>query len=68
MSLYDPERDRVRIAGRWLRWGLPWIALPLLLGVPFFASFDAVTPCRVFRLEEDSFWQMLSRCRSVTRN
>src|SRR5919202_3285803 len=41
--------------------------LPLLLGVPFFASFDSVTPCRVFRLEEDAFWRMLSRCRSVTR-
>jgi hypothetical protein len=36
MSLYDPERDRVRIAGRWLRWLLPWIVLPALLGV--FAS------------------------------
>jgi hypothetical protein len=33
MSLYDPERDRVRIAGRWLRWALPWLALPALLGV-----------------------------------
>jgi hypothetical protein len=33
LSLYDPERDRVRIAGRWLRWSLPWIALPALLGI-----------------------------------
>jgi hypothetical protein len=33
MNLYDPERDPVRIAGRWLRWGLAWVALPLLLGV-----------------------------------
>jgi hypothetical protein len=33
MSLYDPERDRVRIAGHWLRWALPWLALPALLGV-----------------------------------
>jgi hypothetical protein len=40
MSLYDPERDRVRIAGRWLRWGLPWIALPLLLGVFVSANLD----------------------------
>ena len=37
MSLYDPERDRVRIAGRWLRWTLRWVALPALLGV-FVAS------------------------------
>ena len=40
MSLYDPERDRVRIAGRWLRWGLPWIALPLLVGVFVSANVD----------------------------
>jgi hypothetical protein len=40
MSLYDPERDRVRIVGRWLRWGLPWIALPLLLGVFVSANLD----------------------------
>jgi hypothetical protein len=40
MSLYDPERDRVRIAGRWLRWVLPWIALPLLLGVFVSANLD----------------------------
>jgi hypothetical protein len=49
MSLYDPERDRVRIAGQWLRWSLPRLALPIILGVfvsanvdvrslPFFAS------------------------------
>jgi hypothetical protein len=40
MSLYDPERDRVRIAGRWLRWSLPWIVLPLLLGVFVSANID----------------------------
>ena len=40
MSLYDPERDRVRIAGRWLRWTLPWIALPLVLGVFVSANVD----------------------------
>lgn len=33
MSLYDPDRDRVRIAGRWLRWSLRWAVLPALLGV-----------------------------------
>ena len=33
MSLYDPERDRVRIAGRWIRWGLKWITLPAVVGV-----------------------------------
>jgi len=41
--------------------------LPLLLGVPFFASIDSVTPCHVFRLDEDAFWQMLAHCRTVTR-
>src|SRR5438309_10073936 len=40
MSLYDPERDRVRIAGRWLRWGLAWVGLPLLLGVFVSANID----------------------------
>lgn len=40
MSLYDPERDRVRTAGRWLRWSLPRIALPILLGVVVSGSVD----------------------------
>jgi hypothetical protein len=40
MSLYDPERDPVRIAGRWLRWSLAWIALPALLGVFVSANVD----------------------------
>jgi len=40
MSLYDPERDRVRIAGRWLRWSLSWIAVPALLGVFVSANLD----------------------------
>src|SRR5207247_2509012 len=40
MSLYDPERDRVRIAGVWLRWSLRWIALPALLGIFVSANVD----------------------------
>ena len=40
MSLYDPERDRVRIAGRWLRWILPWVALPVLAGMFVSANVD----------------------------
>jgi hypothetical protein len=40
MSLYDPERDPVRIAGRWLRWALPWLAVPALLGVFVSANID----------------------------
>ena len=40
MSLYDPERDPVRIAGRWLRWGGAWVALPLLLGIFVSANLD----------------------------
>ena len=39
-KLYDPERDRVRIAGRWLRWWLPWIVVPALLGVLVSANLD----------------------------
>jgi len=40
MSLYDPERDRVRIAGRWLRWALAWIALPAIVGIFISANVD----------------------------
>ena len=40
MSLYDPERDRVRIAGRWLRWSLVWIVLPAVAGVFLSANID----------------------------
>lgn len=40
---------------------------PLLLGEPFFATFDTVRETRVFRLPEEAFWQMLTRCHSVTR-
>jgi hypothetical protein len=40
MSLYDPERDPVRIAGRRLRWGLAWIGIPLVFGVFVSANID----------------------------
>jgi hypothetical protein len=40
MSLYDPERDRVRIAGRWVRWALAWIAVPLICGVFLSANLE----------------------------
>ncbi len=40
MSLYDPERDRVRIAGRWLRWILPWVVVPLVAGIFVSANLD----------------------------
>jgi hypothetical protein len=33
MTAYDPQRDRVRIAGRWLRWTSRWIFIPALIGV-----------------------------------
>jgi len=41
MNLYDPERDRVRIAGRWLRWGLKWVAVPAALGIFVSGNLDA---------------------------
>jgi hypothetical protein len=40
MSLYDPERDRVRLAGRWLRWGARWVVLPAVLGIFVSANVD----------------------------
>lgn len=40
MSLYDPERDPVRIAGRWLRWSLAWVALPAIIGVFVSGNID----------------------------
>jgi hypothetical protein len=40
MSLYDPERDPVRRAGRWLRWGARWVVLPAVLGVFVSANVD----------------------------
>jgi hypothetical protein len=33
VTLYDPERDRVRAAGRWLRWAARWVIVPAALGV-----------------------------------
>ena len=40
MSLYDAERDPVRIAGRRLRWTARWIALPVLAGAFLSANVD----------------------------
>ena len=40
MSRYDAERDPVRVAGRWLRWTLRWIAVPAIIGVIVSASLD----------------------------
>ncbi|MDQ2912831.1 MAG: hypothetical protein M3T56_06200 [Chloroflexota bacterium] len=41
MSLYDPERDRVRLFGRWLRWSLRWVIAPALVGVFVSPNIDA---------------------------
>jgi hypothetical protein len=40
VSRYDPERDPVRVAGYWLRWGLRWVAAPALIGVIVSANVD----------------------------
>ena len=40
MTRYDPARDPVRIAGRRIRWGLAWIALPALLGALVSGNLD----------------------------
>jgi hypothetical protein len=40
MTRYDPARDPVRIAGRRIRWGLAWIALPAVLGALVSGNLD----------------------------
>lgn len=40
MKQYDPRRDPVRIAGRRIRWGLAWIALPAALGMLASGNLD----------------------------
>jgi hypothetical protein len=40
MSLYDPERDRVRIFGRWLRWSARWMLAPAIVGIFVSANVD----------------------------
>jgi len=40
MNRYEPERDPVRIAGRRIRWGLAWVAIPAVLGVLVSGQLD----------------------------
>jgi len=40
VSTYDPERDPVRRAGRALRWTVPWVAIPAVLGMFISANID----------------------------
>jgi hypothetical protein len=40
MSLYDPERDRVRLVGRWLRWAARWMVLPALVATFVSGTID----------------------------
>jgi hypothetical protein len=39
-KLYDPERDRVRMIGRWLRWSARWVLVPAILGVFVSSNVD----------------------------
>jgi signal transduction histidine kinase len=39
----------------------------LLLGIPWLATARVSKPARLFRLNEDNFWRMLTACPSVTR-
>jgi hypothetical protein len=40
VSVYEPERDPVRKAGRVLRWVVPWLAVPAILGLFVSANID----------------------------
>ena len=41
MSSYDPRRDPVRAAGRVLRWIVPWVAIPVAIGVFVAGNIEA---------------------------
>jgi len=41
--------------------------MSILMNSEFVASGEAVVPTRVFRISEESFWQMLATCPTVTR-
>ncbi len=40
MSAYDPDRDPVRHLGRALRWAVPWVIAPAILGLFVSANID----------------------------
>lgn len=40
MSSYDPERDPIRRFGRALRWAVPWLIVPAVLGVFISGNID----------------------------
>jgi hypothetical protein len=40
VSAYDPERDPVRRIGRVVRWALPWIIVPAIVGVFISGNID----------------------------
>lgn len=39
----------------------------LLLDIPWLSTIRVAKPARLFRLDEEGFWQMLTTCRSVAR-
>jgi len=39
----------------------------LLLDIPWVATCRVSKPARLFRLDEESFWQMLTSCHTITR-
>ncbi|MDB6028915.1 MAG: Cyclic nucleotide-binding protein, partial [Verrucomicrobiales bacterium] len=39
----------------------------LLLGIPWLATARVAKPARLFRLDEESFWRMMTGCRSVAQ-
>src|SRR5437867_5537700 len=39
----------------------------LLLGIPWLATCRVSKPARLFRLDEESFWRMITACQAVAR-
>src|SRR6266478_3360139 len=40
----------------------------LLLDIPWLATLRVSKPARLFRLDEDRFWQMMTTCQTVARD
>lgn len=59
--------DRQEVLMAMIKPGMYTGDVPLLLGTPWLVTLRTIRPTRLFRLNEDNFWRMLSTCREVAR-